>query len=250
MNELIKGAIARFAAKHGRKLWKTELRKCWSRSSYPGMGSDDSSYLQMARNSGVDLDKLTYDELTSPTPITTLVFQGNEEHGLLDVSNSDCELRVHIYKSEDGYYLEAEAVDVTTEEAQSDFWYAFNEFTRLEEAFETIGAAVAPDCAWFTGGRWVWSELPDAINCAKLFADALGVSEARKSSTNQTATLTIEFTGDLADSLRAIANLVEEYGPAFLSDPTAFYGIHNDGTVHRVDVSIKEPAPIDPSQVW
>jgi len=65
MNTLLKLAIARFAVKHGRKAWKTELRKCWSRSSYPGMGSDDSSYLQMARNSGVDLDKLTFDELNS-----------------------------------------------------------------------------------------------------------------------------------------------------------------------------------------
>lgn len=63
MNQLIKLAIARFAIEHGRKNWKTELRKCWARSSYPGMGSDDSSYLQMARNSGVDLDKLTFDEL-------------------------------------------------------------------------------------------------------------------------------------------------------------------------------------------
>lgn len=67
---------------------------------------------------------------------------------------------------------------------------------------------------------------------------------------NQTATLTIEFSGDLADSLRAIANLVEEHGPAFLSDPTGFFSIFNDGAVHRVDIDVSETAPIDPSQVW
>lgn len=67
---------------------------------------------------------------------------------------------------------------------------------------------------------------------------------------NQTATLTIEFSGDLADSLRAIANLVDEHGPAFLSDPTAFFSIFNDGAVHRVDIDVSETAPIDPSQVW
>lgn len=57
---------------------------------------------------------------------------------------------------------------------------------------------------------------------------------------NQTAKLTIEFSGDLADSLRAIANLVEEHGNAFLSDPTAFFSIFNDGAVHRVDIDIAE----------
>lgn len=63
MNQLLKLAIARFAVKHGRKLWKSELRKCWMRSSYPGMTRDDSSYLQMARNAGTDLDNLTFGEL-------------------------------------------------------------------------------------------------------------------------------------------------------------------------------------------
>lgn len=114
--------------------------------------------------------------------MTTLVFQSNDDHGLFDVANSDCELRVHVKKSDDGYYLEAMAVDITTEEGQSDCWFAFNDLLSCEDAFETIGAAVAPDCAWFTGGRWIWSELPDAINCAKLFADALGVEEATPTS--------------------------------------------------------------------
>ena len=54
------------------------------------------------------------------------------------------------------------------------------------------------------------------------------------------ATLTIDYNGCLADSLRAIANLVEEYGDQFLGDPTAFYGIHNDGAVHRVDIDVED----------
>lgn len=49
--------------------------------------------------------------------------------------------------------------------------------------------------------------------------------------------LTLEYDGDLADSLRAVASLVEEYGDDFLADPTSFYGIYNDGSVHRVDIS-------------
>lgn len=55
--------------------------------------------------------------------------------------------------------------------------------------------------------------------------------------------LTIDYDGDLADSLRAVAALIEEYGPAFMSDPTAFYGIHNDGAVHRVDIADPVSSP-------
>ena len=49
--------------------------------------------------------------------------------------------------------------------------------------------------------------------------------------------LAIDYDGDLADSLRAVANLIEEYGPAFMNDPTSFYGIYNDASVHRVDIT-------------
>jgi len=41
------------------------------------------------------------------------------------------------------------------------------------------------------------------------------------------ALVTIEYDGSLSDSLRAIANLIDEYGDQFLSDPTCFFGIHN-----------------------
>ncbi len=55
--------------------------------------------------------------------------------------------------------------------------------------------------------------------------------------------LTIDYDGDLADSLRAVAKLVEEYGPDFMSDPTSFYAIHNDGAVHRVDITDPVASP-------
>ena len=43
------------------------------------------------------------------------------------------------------------------------------------------------------------------------------------------ALLTIEYDGSLADSLR---------------DPTAYYTIHNDGAVHRVDIDVLETANV------
>jgi len=115
--------------------------------------------------------------------MTVLAFQANDDHGLFEIANSDCELRVHIQKSDadGGYYLQGLAVDITTEEQQADGWYAFNDLVSESDAFETIGAVV-PDCAWYTKGRWIFTELPDAINCAKLFADALGVLESTPTS--------------------------------------------------------------------
>jgi hypothetical protein len=47
-------------------------------------------------------------------------------------------------------------------------------------------------------------------------------------------TFSLDYVGDLADSLRAVANLVEEYGDAFFKDPTSYYAIHNAGSVHRI----------------
>lgn len=166
--------------------------------------------------------------------MTTLVFQSNDDHGLLDVANSDCELRVHIEKSDKdgGYYLQGLAVDITTEEQQADGWYAFNDLVSEPDAFETIGAAVAPDCAWFTGGRWIFTELPDAINCAKLFADALGVLEATPTSKKEQLIADMERAEGVSN-WKEVANLR-------LRLNTEFPG-WDDEAMSRA---------IDPSQVW
>lgn len=48
--------------------------------------------------------------------------------------------------------------------------------------------------------------------------------------------LALDYDGSLADSLRAVANLVEEYGDAFLADPASYYSIYNDGSVHGIEI--------------
>jgi hypothetical protein len=50
-------------------------------------------------------------------------------------------------------------------------------------------------------------------------------------------TIAIDFEGSLADSLRAIANLIDDYGPAFFADAPSFYAIHNDGIINRVEIT-------------
>lgn len=103
-----------------------------------------------------------------------IFFHANDQHGLLDVSAENCELRVIIRKSDElgGYYLDADAVDLNND--SSDGWYEFIDLVSQPDVFEIVGTP-EPDCAWFVNKQWIFTELYEAVHCAKIFADALGV---------------------------------------------------------------------------
>ena len=50
-------------------------------------------------------------------------------------------------------------------------------------------------------------------------------------------TFSLEYDGDLADSLRAVASLVEEYGQDFVDNPDGYVGWYDGGSVHRVEIN-------------
>ena len=45
-----------------------------------------------------------------------------------------------------------------------------------------------------------------------------------------------DYDGDLADSLRAVAALVDEYGQGFLDNPEGYFCSHNDGAVESIEI--------------